>query len=222
MRKIFEKNTVLGLLFICIITIGSCNIPKKLDQKNSDRVKAVYIDSVMIKMPRVVILSEELKTMLDTLIHEASIYEPMRGFPDYTAGISISTNKVHNNLIKLSMGKNYIMSYCFPNAEKDNPFYPNIYPLIPSKLGLSKYRGYQIDYLWTMKYFIFDNGLGNPEIIKVERDSIQLTGYATRTKETNEWMYMLMPSVTLYCEVVGDKLIFERFEYDDGSIKYVE
>src|SRR5690606_12517096 len=103
-----------------------------------------YVDSILINMPKVDILSLELERMLDTLIYESSKYETLNRMPDYPSKISVSTNSVPNNIIILTLGKGYIMSYNFPNAEFDNPFYPNIYPLIPSKLGLSKYRNFQI------------------------------------------------------------------------------
>lgn len=206
-----------------MIIAGGCDISKRCNQKEFiEWSQKTYIDSVFIRMPQVLILSEELKILLDTLIHEASLYEPMNRFPDYPAGISVSTYVKSKELITLSIGKSYIMSYHFPGAEDNNPFFPYIYPLVPSKLGLSIYKGHQIDYLWTMKYFLSDSESDNIGLIKVKQDSIELTAYAPRMKKTNEWVYMLMPSVTLYCKVVGDRLVFQRFEYDDGSIKYVK
>lgn len=226
MKDISKKQLVLlgiSIFFIFMLIVGSCDVSKRLNQRDSgDWSQKTYIDSVSIKMPQVQIFSEELKKLLDTLIIEASLFEPMKGFPDYPAGISVSTLKESDKLISLSIGKSYIMSYHFPGAEDNSPFYPDIYPLIPSKLGLSNYKGYQVDYLWTMKSFISNNDIDNPNLIRMEEDSIELIAYAPRLKETDEWVYMLMPSVTLYCEVVGDKLFFKRFEYDDGSIKYVK
>jgi len=225
MRKTLVAQTifVISILTISMGIITGCKSLKNLNQKNSnDWVQSTYIDSVIIEMPRVQILSAELKLMLDTLIVEALKYEPLKGFPNYKPGITISTNRVPNNQIMLTIGKSYIFSYQFPEAKKNNPFYPNVYPIIPSKLGLSIYRGYQIDYLWTMKNFISGNDLRNPELIEIYQDSLKLTAYAPRIKETNEWVYMVMPNITLYCEIAGDKVIFQRFEYDDGGIKYIE
>lgn len=221
MRKVFEKNIVSGILFICIITIGSCNISKKLGQKNADWTKSAYIDSVMIKMPRVEILSDELKKMLDTLIQEASIYEPMKEFPNYNPYI-LASILPNSQIIEISVLKGYIMAFLFPGTEDSHPYYPYIYPLTPSRLGKSIYKGYSIVYHSSMQDYAYQNTLDRYDLIKVEQDSVQLTAYATRNKKGDEWIYVLMPSVTLYCEVVGNKLIFQRFEYDDGSIKYVE
>ena len=226
MKTIFKKEHVfliISIFLIFLIIAGGCDVSKRLNQKEStDWYQKAYIDSVFIKMPQVLIMSEELKLLLDTLIQEASMYEPMKGFPDYPAGISVSTDSESKELISLSIGKSYIMSYHFPGAENNSPFFPDVYPLIPSKLGLSIYKGYQIDYLWTMKCFLFDNESDNLKLIQVKQDSIELTAYAPRMKKNDEWVYMLLPSVTLYCEVVEDKLVFKRFEYDDGSIKYVK
>lgn len=226
MKELFERHFYLLwliLYFIYMVNLSGCTSTKGINQNTSfDWKQSTYIDSIVIRMPKVEIIEAGLKIMLDTLIRESSMYAPMREFPKYPKKISISTNKKPQMLISLSIGKNYIMSYHFPGAEENNPFYPQVYPLSPTILGMSTYKGYPIDYHWMMKNFISDNSFGNLEILQVKQDSIELTAYATRMNDTNEWVYALMPSVTLYCEVVGDVLIFKRFEYDDGGIKYVK
>lgn len=219
------KNTfkLTLIVLLCTVISGNCNI---LNKKSSNEdvpfnwEESTYIDSLILKMPRVQIISDELKLMLDKLIFEASTYEPLREYPNYPTLISVLTNVKPNNFIKLSIGKTYIMTYCFPDAEKNNPFYPDIFPLIPSKLGVSNYKGFQVDFMWSMKYFNSNNDFNNPKLVQVEQDSSQFTAYALRMKNSDEWVYdMPMPRITMNCEVVGNNLVFRDFKYYDGGFK---
>lgn len=214
------RLTVFVLLLFIVGLFENCASKKHSRVSQDDRWHdTVYIDSIIVKMPRISILSKDLLKMIDSLLVEKNKYESLNDFPNYSDYITVSALANSSNSIFIDLGKNYIMPFLFPGSEDNNHSYPNVYPLVPTKIGMTKYKGISIVYNWTMESFSFDK-LGNDGLIKIENDSLVLNAYALRKKKNNEWIYLVTPNLSLKCDIHQGEILFKGFDYYDGKIQH--
>lgn len=215
-KKIIFIISFFGILFL----FTDCN-SKRILRKQTEKFKeSVNVDSVIFRVPKVSEVSHEILKIIDILILEKERTNRLADFPVWTPYIIIGASTSSDKSILITMSQDYISTFLFPGEAENNTSYPNIYPVRPTIIGVQKYKGYPIIYQWSMEQFNISNTLGNPKLIRVTNDSTNISTYALKDKKSDEWIYLISPSLSVQCDVNNSRLIFNRIDYYDGTIYY--
>ena len=196
----------------------SCNLHKKTVDSRDHNAEN-YVDSIVFNLTAVEITSNELVSAIEQLKKESLSYQPFNEFDDYTEFIGVSTMPGDEiEFLILTITHRYQGVFAFPGGEEADPFHHTRYPTLPTILGITYVENIPVIFSSRLSKFLHENDSNNPMLLRVTENTKDITAYAFKSLDTDEWQMQLAPIVRSFYEIIDNELVFRRFYYSDGSL----